>query len=135
MSNNQQTKKILIVDDEPDVVSYLEMVLRDSGYETMSARDGNEGMEIVRREKPDLVTLDISMPQASGTRFYKEIKTDSDLASIPVIIVTAVTGYGGDPYAYKDFISHRRLVAPPEGFFPKPIDRDEFLKAVNKLLA
>jgi CheY-like chemotaxis protein len=92
-------------------------------------------MEMVRSQKPDLVTLDISMPQASGTRFYKEIKTDSDLAPIPVIIVTAVTGYGGDPYAYKNFISHRKLVAPPEGFFPKPINREEFVAAVNKLLA
>jgi CheY-like chemotaxis protein len=135
MSNNQQAKTILIVDDEPAVVTYLEMLLRDSGYETLSASNGNEGMDIVRQQKPDLVTLDISMPEATGTRFYKEIKTDSDLASIPVIIVTAVTGYGGDPYAYKDFISHRKLVAPPEGFFPKPIDRDEFLAAVNKLLA
>jgi CheY-like chemotaxis protein len=135
MPNAEQAKKILIVDDEPDVVSYLEMVLRDSGYETMSASDGKEGMEMVRSQKPDLVTLDISMPQASGTRFYKEIKTDSDLAPIPVIIVTAVTGYGGDPYAYKNFISHRKLVAPPEGFFPKPINREEFVAAVNKLLA
>jgi CheY-like chemotaxis protein len=135
MPDAQQAKKILIVDDEPAVVTYLEMLLRDSGYETISASDGKEAMELVRSEKPDLVTLDISMPQASGTRFYKEIKTDSELASIPVIIVTAVTGYGGDPYAYKDFISHRKLVAPPEGFFPKPIDRDEFLGTVNKLLA
>ena len=101
----------------------------------MIASDGNEGMALARREKPDLVTLDISMPRASGTRFYKEIKTDAELASVPVVIVTAVTGYGGDPYGYEKFISNRRLVPPPEGFLPKPIDRDEFLKTVGELLS
>jgi CheY-like chemotaxis protein len=135
MSNSVTTKKVLIVDDEPGVVSYLEMLLRDDGYETVSAADGKEALERVRREKPDLVTLDISMPEASGTRFYKEIKTDSDLASTPVVVVTAVTGYGGDPYAYKKFLSGRHLVPPPEGFFPKPIDREGFLETVRKLLA
>ena len=128
-------KKILIIDDEPDVASYLEMVLRDGGYATVIASDSNEGMALARREKPDLVTLDISMPRASGTRFYKEIKTDAELASVPVVIVTAVTGYGGDPYGYEKFISNRRLVPPPEGFLPKPIDRDEFLKTVGELLS
>jgi len=128
-------KKILIVDDEPDVVSYLEMLLQDNGYQTLTAANGNEALEIVRREKPDLVSLDISMPEASGTRFYKELKQDPELSSTPVIIVTAVTGYGGDRYGYEKFISHRRMVPPPEGFFPKPIDREEFLAAVNKQLA
>ncbi len=135
MSNSQQAKRILIVDDEPSVVSYLEMLLRDSGYETLTASNGREAMETVRQEKPDLVTLDISMPEASGTRFYKEIKNDAELTSIPVVIVTAVTGYGGDKYAYKDFISQSHLVPPPEGYFPKPIDRDEFLNTIEKLLA
>jgi CheY-like chemotaxis protein len=135
MSNARQPKKILIVDDESAIVSYLEMLLHDSGYETVSASNGQEGMEAARREKPDLVTLDISMPQASGTRFYKEFKTDPDLASTPVVIVTAVTGYAGDPYGYEKFISSRHSVSPPEGFLPKPIDREEFLEMVQKLLA
>lgn len=135
MSSSPPKKKVLIVDDESSVVTYLEMLLRDHGYETVSASDGLEGMEMARRERPDLVTLDISMPEASGTRFYKEFKTDSELAAIPVVIVTAVTGYGGDPYAYKKFISGRHLVPPPEGFFPKPIDREEFLETVEGLLA
>ncbi len=87
-------KKILIVDDEPDIVSYLEMVLQDQGYETITAGNGNEALEAVKRDRPDLVTLDITMPEASGTRFYKEIRLDPELSSIPVIIVTAVTGLG-----------------------------------------
>ena len=72
-------KKILIVDDEPDIVSYLEMVLQDQGYETSTAGNGNEALEAVRADRPDLVTLDITMPEASGTRFYKEIRTDPEL--------------------------------------------------------
>lgn len=128
-------KKVLIVDDEPDVVSYLEMILQDNGYQTLTAKNGNEALEILRREKPHLVTLDISMPEASGTRFYKEMKQDPELKSIPVFIVTAVTGFGGDKYAYERFISHSRLVPPPEGYFPKPIDREEFVAAVKERLA
>ena len=128
-------KKILIVDDEPDIVSYLEMLLQDQGYDTTTARNGNEALESVRNDPPDLVTLDISMPEASGTRFYKEMRTDPELSRIPVVIVTAVTGLGGDPYAYEKFISHRRLVPAPEAFFPKPIDREAFLKAVQGLLS
>ena len=128
-------RRVLVVDDEPDVQGYLEMLLRDHGYQTLTASDGAVALELVRREKPDLVTLDISMPRSSGTRFYKEVKTDPELAPIPVVIVTAVTGYGGDPYAYEKFLSRRSLVPPPEGFFPKPIDREAFLEAVEKLLS
>jgi CheY-like chemotaxis protein len=132
---SRPAKRVLVVDDEPDVLSYLEMLLRDSGYQTLTAGDGTAALELMRKEKPDLVTLDISMPRASGTRFYKKVKTDPALASIPVVIVTAVTGYGGDPYGYEKFLSRRSLVPPPEGFFPKPIDREAFLAAVRKLLS
>lgn len=127
-------KTILIVDDEPDIVSYLEMILQDNGFDTTTAGNGNEAMEAVKQNRPDLVTLDITMPEASGTRFYKELRTDPDLSSIPVIIVTAVTGLGGDKYAYEKFISNRRLVPAPEGYFPKPIEREAFVTAVKALL-
>jgi CheY-like chemotaxis protein len=129
------SKKILIVDDEPDIVSYLEMVLQDQGFETMTAWNGNEALAAVKRERPDLVTLDITMPEASGTRFYKEMRTDPELAGIPVVIVTAVTGLGGDKHAYEKFISNRRLVPAPEAFFPKPIDREEFVGKIREILA
>ena len=80
------------------------------------------------------MTLDISMPTASGTRFYKEVKTAPALASIPVVIVTAVTGYGGDPEPFKQFISSRKQVPPPDGCLSKPIDKQEFLDTVAKAL-
>jgi two-component system cell cycle response regulator DivK len=123
---------ILIVDDEPDTVRYLEMVLHDNGYRTVTASDGEAALAAARREKPLLVTLDVSMPKASGTRFYRAMKEDAGLASVPIVIVTGVTGYGGDPYAYKAFLDGRST-PPPDAYFPKPIDRDGFLAAVKRL--
>jgi len=128
-------KKILVLDDEPNVVAYLETLLQDNGYDTVSAGDGREGMEKARSEKPDLITLDISMPEESGVRFFRELKEDPDLSGIPVIIVTGVTGYGGKPEDFQKFISTRKNIPPPEGFVAKPIDRAELLKGVTSLLS
>jgi len=127
-------KKILVVDDEPHVVTYLETLLNDNGYDTVSASNGKEGIDQARKDKPDLVTLDISMPEASGTRFYKDMKEDPELASIPIVIVTAVTGFDGDPYAYKKFLGGLKSVPDPDGFLPKPINRDEMVATLAKLL-
>ena len=90
-------KKILVVDDEPDARDFFITVLEDNGYATVSARDGNEALQRLEEGLPDLVTLDITMPEESGIRFYRNLKDDPDLASVPVVVVTAVTGYGGDP--------------------------------------
>jgi CheY-like chemotaxis protein len=130
-----ETKKILVIDDEMDTVVYLTTLLQDNGYQTVSANDGQEGLDKAKTEKPDLVILDMSMPQKSGMGFYRELKSNPDLASIPVIFVTGVTGFGGDKEGIKKFIDGRRNIASPEGYFSKPIDRDEFLKTVGKLLA
>jgi CheY-like chemotaxis protein len=127
-------KKILVLDDEPDVVVYLETLLRDNGYETISAGEGRTGMELAKKEKPDLITLDISMPEASGARFYKEIKGDPALSAIPIVIITAVTGSDGDPRAYEKFISGRKAVPAPEGFLPKPIVKEELIGMVGSIL-
>jgi CheY-like chemotaxis protein len=128
-------KKILVLDDEPNVVAYLETLLQDNGYDTVSAGDGREGMEKARSEKPDLITLDISMPEESGIRFYRELKEDPELADIRVVVVTGVTGYGYKPEDFQKFISSRKNIPPPDGFVPKPIERDELLKEVTSLLS
>ncbi len=128
-------KKILVLDDEPSVVTYLETLLRDNGYDTVSASDGSEGMKKALSERPDLITLDISMPEKSGVRFYRELKDSPNLASIPVVVVTAVTGYGGKPEDFQKFISSRKHVPPPQGFVAKPINRDELLKEIGNLLS
>lgn len=133
-STQTKCKKILIIDDEKSIVLYLETLLQDNGYSTVSAADGVEGMERVRDENPDLICLDITMPEKSGIRFYKELREEPELADVPVIVVTAVTGYGGDSEAFKHFLDTRSQFPAPQRFFSKPIDRDEFLQAVRELL-
>jgi two-component system, cell cycle response regulator DivK len=137
MSDNMPDgkKKILVVDDEPNVVTYLEALLQDNGYDTITASNGHEGMEKVKAEKPHLICLDITMPKASGIQFYRNLKEDPALQAIPVVIVTAVTGYGGDPDGLKKFLNARRHVPPPEAFFHKPIDKSEFTAKIKQLLS
>ena len=67
-------KKILVIDDDPNLVVYLTTLLGDHGYSTVSAKDGKEGLEKIQSEKPDLVLLDITMPEKSGVRFYRDLK-------------------------------------------------------------
>jgi len=128
-------KKVLVIDDEPHVVTYLEALLQDNGFDTVSALNGREGMEKVKADPPDLICLDITMPEESGVRFYRDLKGDPALSSIPVIVVTAVTGYAGDPDGLKKFLSTRKQVPPPEAFFSKPIDKTEFIETVRRLLS
>jgi CheY-like chemotaxis protein len=136
MTDAAKTKKrVLVVDDERSVVTYLTTLLEDNGYETVSASDGIEALEKVRAEKPDLVALDITMPKQSGLRFYRDLKADPELSATPVIVVTAVTGYGGKPEEFENFLSGRAHVPAPEAFVPKPIDREAFLKSVRDVLA
>jgi len=120
-------KTILIVDDESDVLTYLSTLFEDSGYATVKALDGNEAMSKVKEKAPDLVTLDITMPNKSGVRFYREMKESAEWRKIPIIIVTGVSG------EFKTFISTRKQVPPPEGYLSKPIDKTEILKLVKKL--
>ena len=134
MTDTQASKKILVVDDEQDVITYLETLLQDNGYATVSAKDGQIALEKLKSEKPDLITLDISMPEKSGVRFYRDMKEDPETAAIPVVIVTAVTGFGGNPDDFKKFISTRKQVPPPDGFVAKPIEPGELLAAVKTLL-
>jgi CheY-like chemotaxis protein len=128
-------KKILIVDDEAHVVTYLETLLQDHGFDTISAQDGVDGLARARQDRPNLVVLDISMPRKSGVRMYREMREDPALSATPVVVVTAVTGYGGDPEVFHQFLDSRRNVPPPEAFVAKPIDREELVKTVAQLLA
>jgi CheY-like chemotaxis protein len=122
-------KKILIVDDEQDILTYLSTLLEDNGYATALAKDGEEALKQVEAAVPDLITLDISMPEKSGIKLYREMKTNDRWKQIPIIIVTGVSG------DFKKFISTRHQVPPPEGYLPKPIDPGEILALVKKLTA
>jgi len=123
-----ELKKILIIDDEDDVITYLSTLFIDNGYEVTSANDGKVGVQKAIAENPDLITLDISMPEESGVRTLRDLQNNEVTKNTPVIIVTGVST------DIKRFIESRKQVHPPEGFFEKPIDRDKLLKKVNELI-
>jgi len=127
-------KKILVVDDEADVCTYLGRLFRENGYAVACAGDGNQALEQVEKEKPDLITLDLSMPAKSGVKFYREIKAKPELSGVAVVLVTGVTGPGGNPADTERFYSTRRQAPPPDGFIAKPIDREEILELVSRLI-
>ncbi len=121
-------KRILVVDDEDDVVRYFKTLFEDNGYEAITAKDGAEAMEKIRASRPDLVTLDITMPNKSGVRAYRDIKESEELKSIPVLIVTGVQP------EFRNFISTRSQVPPPEGYLEKPVALGDVLAEVRRLI-
>jgi CheY-like chemotaxis protein len=125
-------KKVLVVDDEQDVRVYLSRLLEENGFRAACASNGEEALRAVEKERPDLITLDLSMPETSGVRFYQTLKSRADIADIPVVLVTGVTGPGGSRDT-EHFYNTRRQVPPPDGFIAKPVDPEEMLRLVRKL--
>jgi CheY-like chemotaxis protein len=125
-------KKVLVVDDEADVCIYLSRLLEENGFRAASASNGEEALQAVEKERPDLITLDLSMPKTSGVRFYQTLKSRPDLAGIPVVMVTGVTGQGGSRDT-EHFFNTRRQVPPPDGFIAKPVDPEQMLELARKL--
>ena len=123
-----ESKKILIIDDEEDIVTYLTTFFKDNGFTAIFANDGKTGVEKAAKEKPDIITLDVSMPEESGVRALRDLQTNEATKKIPVIIVTGVSS------DFKKFIETRKQVHPPEGYFEKPIDRDKLLQKIKELL-
>ena len=124
----QLQKTILIVDDEPDVTVYLKTFFEDNNFRALTAASAAEGLRLAAAERPDLITLDITMPGESGVRMYRQLQEDPESASIPVIIVTGVA------HDFKQFIETRKRIRPPDAYFEKPIDREALLAKVNELL-
>ena len=126
MSDDRKT--VLVVDDEPDTLDYLTTVLEDHGYATLSAKDGNEAVAHLERHPPDLVTLDITMPEKSGVAVYRKLRSDDALKAVPVIIVTGISD------DFEKFISSRRQVPPPDGYLHKPVEHATLLELVKELI-
>ena len=125
-------KKILVVDDEQDVCTYLSRLFQENGFTVACAANGDAALQAVQKESPDLITLDLSMPETTGVKFYRTIKSQPGVSSIPVVFVTGVIGPGG-PQDTEHFYSIRKQVPPPDGFIAKPIDPEEMLALVRKL--
>jgi CheY-like chemotaxis protein len=140
------SKRVLIIDDEPDIVTFLSAVLEENGYASLSAKDGVEGLETLRREKPDLVLLDLMMPKKSGITMFQELRKDPELSHIPVVVVTGVsevTGVDFRNFMYKQPLKDEKTFVEttgltkytiPDGYVEKPIDPDELMKAIKKAL-
>lgn len=121
-------KTILVVDDEQDVVRYFKTLFEDNGYRALTAMDGVEAMEKIRAEHPDLVTLDITMPNKTGVTVYRDIKENDEFKKTPVLIVTGVQP------EFRKFISTRRQVPAPEGYLEKPVALGDVLAEVKRLI-
>jgi len=121
-------KKILIIEDESDVATYLEILFQDEGYDTIIANDGMAGYNLAKQEKPDLITLDITMPVQSGLRTYSRLKNDPQLMHIPVVIVTAVRD------SMDDLREEFKGLPNPEGFMSKPILPARLFQVVKQIL-
>jgi len=115
------SKKILIVDDDADVRDYLVSLLADEGYETIVATDGVEGLAVAKREAPALISLDLAMPNNTGTEFYRKLTHEKALANTPVIVVSGLAG-------------RNLAVRKPVAVFDKPIDPAAYLAAVKQAL-
>jgi len=114
-------KKILVVDDDPAIVKYVTKILNNNGYETCSASHGKEAMEMLKSEKPSLITLDLEMEEEWGPRFYRKLTQEKELSDTPVIVITGLTG---GQYAV------RKAVAT----LAKPFNPDELMEVVRKTI-
>lgn len=124
------SKKILIIDDEPDVNIYLEAVLKSNGYETYSISDVENAMDKVREVYPKLICLDIMMPRETGISFYSKLRKDKDFSKIPVIIISGVVE--SEKFNFYSFVSDKSIPAP-ECYMEKPINVEKFIKKVKQL--
>ncbi len=138
-------KKIMIVDDDPDNISIISLIVEDNGYTSVSANNGKEGFELAKKEKPDLITLDLIMPEQSGIVMFQELKKDPDLCDIPVIIISGaseVTGVDLKNFIFKQAAGDEKIVetsgmgkySAPNAFVEKPVNPDELVKIINDLL-
>lgn len=125
------SRKVLIVDDEPDVARYLAMVLRANGFSPVVADSVESGLKIVDELQPDLVCLDIMMPKESGISMYRRLRQGQKTRRIPVIIIS-----GAEQEEKFDFRSYlpEESIPEPDCYMEKPIDVEKYLGAVERLI-
>jgi two-component system phosphate regulon response regulator PhoB len=127
-------KKVLTVDDDDDIRKVVSKLVEKSGYEAIEAKNGVEGMGMVREHKPDLIILDMLMPKESGIRMYHELKTEEPLKDIPVVVLSAIPK--------KSFLRSQKVldefggqsVPEPEAYIEKPEEPEELIALMKKIL-
>lgn len=125
-----ETRKVVIIDDEEDVVEYLEALLDDHGFEVHTAMDSREGMKLVQEVRPSLVCLDVLMPGETGLSLFRKIKGTPELAEIPVIMISGMN-YDKDVAASETNDPDQPV---PEHYLEKPVKPEAFLNMVKAIL-
>jgi two-component system, OmpR family, response regulator VicR len=123
----QPKRKVLCVEDEPDMIELVRLILEREGFEVVGAVGGQEGLEAVRREKPDLILLDLMMPDMDGWEVYRQVRADPKLKQTPVIVVTAKA-----QSIDKVLGLH---IAKVDDYVTKPFGPQELLWSVEKVFA
>ena len=122
----QSKRKVLCVEDEPDMIELVRLILEREGFEVVGAVGGQEGLEAIRREKPDLILLDLMMPDMDGWEVYRQVRADPKLKQTPVIVVTAKA-----QSIDKVLGLH---IAKVDDYIVKPFSPQELLTSVDKVL-
>lgn len=123
-------KYILVVDDDPDLVETVSMMLESKGCEVGMAYDGVEGGEAVKQRRPDLIILDVMMPRKDGYVLCGELKSDPGTRDIPIVLLTAV----GEAVPSTRYSHADGMATEADDYIPKPIDTDGLWKVVSNLL-
>jgi len=124
--NDIETRHILCIEDEPEMIDLIRLILGRRGFEVIGAAGGKEGLEKVRQEPPDLILLDLMMPDIDGWEVYQQIKADEKTKKIPVIVVTAKA-----QSIDKVLGLH---IAKVDDYIAKPFSPQELLNSVDKVL-
>ncbi|MCG7995665.1 MAG: response regulator [Candidatus Thiodiazotropha taylori] len=118
-------KKILIVDDEPNIVFSVEFLMKRSGYEVVSAADGEQAMQLLTDEIPDLMILDVMMPRKNGFEVCADVRNDQRLADLPILMLSAKG---------RDAEIKKGLSLGANAYITKPFSTHELVEKVNQLL-
>ncbi len=125
-----EKKKVLLVDDDPDFVEAVRVIVESGGYDVRVAYDGKEGLEAVAEEKPDLIVLDVMMPVMNGHEACASLKGNPETADIPIILLTAVAErVTTSTYSHRDM-----LESEAEDYMPKPVEPAELLELIKNWL-
>ena len=126
-------KRVLIVEDDPDAIDIVEATLSEiGGIVTLSASDGNSGLEKAKETKPDLIILDVQMPGKSGFKVFSELKKDESLRDTPVVVLTGIKEKTGLGFSAEDMKEY--LGSEPEAYIEKPVDAVTLQNTVSRLL-
>jgi len=126
-------KTVLVVDDEEEIIFYLKTLLEDEGINVLTASNGVEALEQVKKHKPDFISLDLIMPKKSGIRFYYELRKNKEWSKIPVIIVS---GHAEDEEVKRDMKETfaGKTISGPSVYLEKPVNPKVFINMVKKQL-